>query len=203
MTPGSGNDATMAGLWTARQEAGGKVGVLCRSCSCSGWTTPSPSSTPRHPTGGRGLQDDMTFSGSKTELECTLAEAGQDPRPQVRRVGAWVRAVHGPRTTVGNQNFCTTVPRKPNGIGLLRVGCQCAAHHVGPTHFVERLEKALKTLQSLERFACDQRDHVSFAKAWMLLSRGVAHALDYDFRSTVGDGRCICPRCFHLRERCF
>ena len=38
------------------------------------------------------------------------------------------------------------------------------------------------TLQSIERFACDQRDHVSFAKAWMLMSKGVAHALNYDFR---------------------
>ena len=34
----------------------------------------------------------------------------------------------------------------------------------------------------LERFACDQHDHVSFTKAWMLMSTGVAHALDYDFR---------------------
>ena len=28
----------------------------------------------------------------------------------------------------------------------------------------------------------DQHDHVTFAKAWMLLSKGVAHAVDYDFR---------------------
>ena len=38
------------------------------------------------------------------------------------------------------------------------------------------------TLQNIERFACDQHDYVSFAKAWMLMSKGVAHALDYDFR---------------------
>ena len=38
------------------------------------------------------------------------------------------------------------------------------------------------TLQSIERFACDQHDHVNFAKAWMPMSKGVAHALDYDFR---------------------
>ena len=38
------------------------------------------------------------------------------------------------------------------------------------------------TLQSIERFACHQCDHVSFAKAWMLMGKGVAHALDYDFR---------------------
>ena len=44
-----------------------------------------------------------------------------------------------------------------------------------------RVEKDLTTLQSIERFACDHHDHVSFAKAWMLMSKGVAHALDYDF----------------------
>ena len=37
------------------------------------------------------------------------------------------------------------------------------------------------TMQSIESFACDQDDHVSFAKTWMLMSKGVAHELDYDF----------------------
>ena len=36
-------------------------------------------------------------------------------------------------------------------------------------------------MQSVERFACDQHDHVSFAQAWMLMSKGIAHTLDYDF----------------------
>ena len=51
-----------------------------------------------------------------------------------------------------------------------------------PTQTIERVEKALATLQSIERFACDQHDHVSFAKAWMLMRKGLTHALDYDFR---------------------
>ena len=51
-----------------------------------------------------------------------------------------------------------------------------------PTQTTERVEKALATLKSIERYACDQHYHVSFAKAWMLMSKGVAHALDYDFR---------------------
>ena len=51
-----------------------------------------------------------------------------------------------------------------------------------PKQTIERVEKALMTLQSIERFACNQHDHVSFAKAWMLMSKEVAHALDYDFR---------------------
>ena len=69
----------------------------------------------------------------------------------------------------------------------------CGKHaygmHVGlgqlaepPTQTTERVEKAMATLQSIERFACDQRDHVSFAKAWMLMGKGVAHAMEYDFR---------------------
>ena len=45
-----------------------------------------------------------------------------------------------------------------------------------------RVEQALDTLLQIERIACDQHDHVSFAKAWMLASRGVAHALDCNFR---------------------
>ena len=51
-----------------------------------------------------------------------------------------------------------------------------------PTQTYERVEKALVTMQSVERFACDQHDLVSFAQAWMLMNKGIAHALDYDFR---------------------
>ena len=50
------------------------------------------------------------------------------------------------------------------------------------TQTIERVEKALATLQNIERCACDQHDHVSCAKAWMLMTWRVAHALDYDFR---------------------
>ena len=51
-----------------------------------------------------------------------------------------------------------------------------------PTQTTERAEKALVTLQNIERFACDQHDCASFAKAWMLVGQGVAHALDCHFR---------------------
>ena len=82
------------------------------------------------------------------------------------------------------------VPCKRRDVSLLGSAAntqQCM--HVGlgqpaeaPTQTIERVEKALATLQNIERFACHQHDHVSFAKAWMLMSRGVAQALDYDFR---------------------
>ena len=88
------------------------------------------------------------------------------------------------------RDLCMKVPRKRHGVSLL--GSRANAQHcmhvglgrpaVVPTQTTERVEKALMTLQSIERFACDQHDHVSFAKAWMLMGKGVAHALDYDFR---------------------
>ena len=65
------------------------------------------------------------------------------------------------------------IPRKRHGVSLL--GSEVNAQHcmhVGlghpaevPTPTIERVEKALMTLQSIERDACDQNDHVSFAKA--------------------------------------
>ena len=42
-----------------------------------------------------------------------------------------------------------------------------------PTQTKERLEKALTMLHNVERFACDQHDYVSFAKAWMLMCKGL------------------------------
>ena len=88
------------------------------------------------------------------------------------------------------RDLCMKVPRKRHGVSLLgsAANMQCSMH-VGlgqlaepPTQTTERVEKALVTLQSIQRLACDQHDHVSFAKAWMLMEKGVAHALDYDFR---------------------
>ena len=88
------------------------------------------------------------------------------------------------------RNLCLRVPRKRHGVSLLWSAANTQhCMHVGlgqpaeaPTQTIERVENALATLQNIERFACDQHDHVSFAKAWMLMSRGVAHALDFDFR---------------------
>ena len=68
---------------------------------------------------------------------------------------------------------------KRHGVSLLGSAAN-AQHcmHVGlgqpaevPTQTIERVEKALMTLQSIERFACDLHDQVSFAKAWMLMSK--------------------------------
>ena len=80
---------------------------------------------------------------------------------------------------------CRRVPRKRRGVSLLgsaanmqycmRAGLGQAAEP--PTQTYERV-----TMQSVERFACDQHDHVSFAQAWMLMSKGIAHTLDCDFR---------------------
>ena len=78
------------------------------------------------------------------------------------------------------RKLCLKIPRKRLGVSLLESAAN-AQHcmHVGlgqlaeaPTQTIERIEKALTTLQSIERFACDQHDHISFAKAWMLMSKG-------------------------------
>ena len=68
------------------------------------------------------------------------------------------------------------VPCKRHDVSLLGSAANTQhCMHVGlgqpaeaPTQTIERVEKA--------------HDHVSFAKAWMLMSRGDAQALDYDFR---------------------
>ena len=60
---------------------------------------------------------------------------------------------------------------------------------------LERVEKGLgDAADKIERFACDQHDCVSFAKAWMLMSKGIAHVLglltfDWSHRRVDG-GRC-------------
>ena len=88
------------------------------------------------------------------------------------------------------RNLCLKIPRERHGVNLLGSAAN-AQHcmHVGlgqpaevPTQTIERVWKGLATLQSIEGFACDQHDHVIFAKEWMLMSKGVAHALDYGFR---------------------
>ena len=58
------------------------------------------------------------------------------------------------------------------------------------TRTVERLEKALKTLLSFERFAPDQHDHVSFAKAWDAVESGgrASPGPRFQVGPTVGDG---------------
>ena len=94
------------------------------------------------------------------------------------------------RTRSCRRRFATFAREsRVNGTGsvslVLRTNMQYGMH-VGlgqlaepPTQTTERVEKAPATLQSTERFACDQHDHVSFEKAWMLMGKGVAHALDY------------------------
>ena len=148
-----------------------------------------------------GLQDDMTFIGSAAALgrswgniEEALANAGH----RLRSYKCGVRApgyeqYEDAELPLSVRNLCLKIPRKRQGVSLL--GSEANAQHcmqVGlgqiteaPTQTKERLEKALATLQNIESSAYDQHDFVSFAKAWMLMSKGVAHALDYDFRLVV------------------
>ena len=144
-----------------------------------------------------GLQDDMTFVGSAaarnrswSTIEGVLADAGHRLRSYKCGVGApGFEQFEDAELPMEVRNLSLKVSRKRHGVSFL--GSAANAQHcmpVGlgqpaevPTQTIERVEKAL-ALQSIERFACDQHDHVSFAKVWMLMSKGVAHALDYDFR---------------------
>ena len=65
-TRGSGSDATMDGLLTARREADGRAQGPCKLCLCSGWSfalSKTDELAPRQTT-RIGLQDDMIFIGS-------------------------------------------------------------------------------------------------------------------------------------------
>ena len=130
-------------------------------------------------------------------IEGVLAEAGH--RLRRYKCGVWAPGFEQfedaePRPEV--RNLCLKIPRKRHGVSLLGSAAN-APHgmHVGqpaevPTQTIERVEKALMTLQSIERFACDQHDRVSFAKAWMLMSKGSCACLGLCFQavSTSGDG---------------
>ena len=138
-----------------------------------------------------GLQDDMTFiwsaaalNRSWSDIEGSLADAGH--RLRGYKCGVWAAGFE----QFEDQELPMRVPRKRHGVSLHGSAAN-AEHcmHVGLgqpaeplTQTTERVEEALATLQSIEIFACDQHDHISFAKAWMLMGKGVAHALDYDFR---------------------
>ena len=128
-----------------------------------------------------GLQDDMTFIGPAAALnrpwnliEDALADAG--PRLRGYKCGVWApgfEQFEDAELPMEVRNLCLKIPRKRHGVSFLGSAAN-AQHcmHVGlgqpaeaPTQTIERVEKALATLQSIERFACDQHDHVSFAKA--------------------------------------
>ena len=139
----------------------------------------------------------MTFIGSAalnrswTDIEGALADAGH--RLRGYKCGMWAlgfEQFEDAELPMEVRDLCLTIPRKRHGVSLFGSAANTQhCMHVGvgqpaeaPTQTTETVEKALSTLQNIERFACDQHDYVCFAKAWMLMSRRVPHALDYDFR---------------------
>ena len=131
------------------------------------------------------------MSRSRNSIESSLADSGH--RLRGCKCGVWApgfEQFEDQELPTEVRDLCTRVPRKRHGVSLLgsaanmqhcmRVGLGQPAQP--PIQTIERVEKTLATLQSIERFACDQHDHVSFAKAWVLMGKGVAHALHCDFR---------------------
>ena len=184
----------MDGPLTARREEAGKVQTAMQVMFVLGLEFAFSKTDELAPHGLTriGLQDDMTFIGSAAalnrfwnDIEGTLADAGH--RLHGYKCGVWApgfEQFEDLERPMEVRNLCMYVPRKGHGVSLL--GSAANTHHcmhVGlgqpaepPRQTIERVEKALATLQSLERCACDRHDHVSFAKAPMFISWGVAHA---------------------------
>ena len=128
-----------------------------------------------------GLQDVMTFIGSAAVLnrswstiEGALADAGH--RLRGCKCDVWApgfEQFEDQEMPTEVRDLCMGVPRKRHGVGLLGSAANmqyCMLVGLGwpaeaPTQTIERVEKALAALQNIERFACDQHDHVSFAMA--------------------------------------
>ena len=102
-----------------------------------------------------------------------LAEAGH--RLRSYKCGLWAAGFEQSEDAelpMEVRNLSLKIPRKRQGVSLL--GSAANARHcmfVGlgqpaeaPTQTIERVEKALMTLQSIERFARDQHDHVNVQK---------------------------------------
>ena len=169
------------------------AGELCRLCSCLDWSLPSPSEMQQPSRGVTriGLQDDITFIGSaaamnrsRNSIGSSLADAGH--RLRGYKCGVWApgfEQFEDQELPTEVHDLCTRVPRERHGVSLLVSAANTQyGTHVGLGQLAEPPTQTLATLQSIERFACDQHDHVSSAKVWMLIGKGVARALDYDFR---------------------
>ena len=170
---GSGRDSTMAGLWTARQGADGKVRGPCKLCSCLDWSVPSPSRmTQAHGRSRRlACRMNMTFVGFAAALDRSGSNigrrAGRRHRLRIYKCRVWApgfEQFEDAELPTEVRDLCMKEPRKRHGVSLLgstaNIHC-CMRTGLGqpaepPTQTIERAEKALATLQSIERFACDK-----------------------------------------------
>ena len=156
-TRGSGRDATMAGLLRARRGEAGRV-PSCASYVCA-WTGVCPQVRCNSPAGGH---EDSAHGTASTALWLMRVTDFVGTNAEVGRLG-----LSSLRTRSCRQRFATCARRSGAGSVFLDLWHTC---------------NMACMWACIERFACDQHDHVSFAKAWMLVGKGVAHALDYDFR---------------------
>ena len=68
------------------------------------------------------------------------------------------------------RDLCMRAPRMRHGVSLL--GSAANMHYCMHVGLGQPVEPPTQTLQDIERFACDQHDHVIFAQAWMPMSKG-------------------------------
>ena len=110
---------------------------------------------------------------SWNSIEGSLADAGH--RLRGYKCGVWepgFEQFEDQELPTEVRDLCTKVPRKRHGVSLLgSVANTQYCMHVGlgqlaePPTRLSGLGKPWRALQSIERFACDQHDHASFAKA--------------------------------------
>ena len=147
------------------------------------------------------LTTHTTLTHIITYLSDDLSNAQDVPRQlQLRSVGSRLFTKRGPITTKVLRELCVKIKCERDGLELLGSAAnkQFAApvQTGGKRQFIAKKTKARlpKLCERCEqsavcRLACDQNDHVSFARAWMLLSKAVAHShqceLDTGLRQTL------------------
>lgn len=148
-----------------------------------------------------GLQGDETFVGSARwlaqhfgELETLLAVAGH--RLRRHKCGVWAPGYDGAdnhELPAGLAHLTSLIPRKSNRIELLVSDANSAyTTHAAllpevSEHAAERARVAAQTVEAAVRLAHAQVDMKSYAKAWALLQKSAAHAMDFDLRLTPPD----------------
>ena len=137
-----------------------------------------------------GMQDDMTFIGSAAALNRSWSTIEGWPTQVADSVAFnaeyWRLNLNSFELPMEVRNLCLKIPRKRHGVSLLWLCSERAALHAcrlgqpaeAPTQTIERVEKALTTLQSIQRCSSRPRQLCE----GVLMNRGVAHALNYDFR---------------------
>ena len=159
VTQSSGSDATLAGLWTARQGADGKVHGPCKLCSCLDWSLPCPSRMTWSHGRSRGLLGLLlrSINRSWSTIEGAVTDAGH-------RLRSYKCAVRAPgfeqfedaELPMEVRNLCLKIPRKRCGVSLL--GSAANTQHCMHVGLDQPAEAPTQTIER-EEGSCDVAEH--------------------------------------------